>query len=306
MAPGMSIEALEDALAEGELGRARRLVEAADIEDVAEACEWLDALVFSRDEAPEVRGWIPGWLARIAERAATEDPRPAATAALFHSTRQTADALPELAARCAAMWDAWASRLADAPAARAAIARRRPGLTWAELAAAGAEDRAWILGAAPLPFGPNDERENADGRNGYADSDVGTVRAALAALELGPEDLVYDLGSGLGIPCFVGALATPARFCGIEFHAAYVERARRTAHELGLADRVSFIAGDAATAAWPGATRIYMFNPFPAAVLALVAARIAALGPGVRVACFHNELPLTCVGGEGAMRVYTT
>jgi SAM-dependent methyltransferase len=165
----------------------------------------------------------------------------------------------------------------------------------------------WTLGVAPLPFGPSDARERLDGRTGYAHSDPDVVVAALEMLDVGPDDTLYDLGSGLGLPCVVAALCGPATYRGVEVHARYVDRARDTARRLGLAN-VAFFAGDVTTFDWSDGTRFYMFNPFPDGVLQAVAdrlRRIAAHRP-IRIACFHNVLSegFTRIGGDGPIVVY--
>ena len=67
-------------------------------------------------------------------------------------------------------------------------------------------------------------------------------------LRLGPDSRVLDIASGRGGPALVLARAFKCRIDGIEiapeFHAAAVERTAR----VGIADRISFELGDAATA----------------------------------------------------------
>ncbi len=314
---------------------ARRLtdlpLEAAPAERLAaleEACEWLEVTCLAAEVLPEANAWVEPWLARTEALVATLEPSALsfraigeASASVHHAWRAAADHSPALAARCEARWVSWARATSEHPTAQAAAALRSDvrvkGWKYLEVLAAATglaardsvpvdEVMEWILGAAPLPFGPGDEAERRAGRNGYAHTDLEVVVDALSLLQVGPHDTFVDLGSGLGLPCVVAALRGAGACRGIELHAPYVDRSRANAQELGLTN-VEFRVGDVATADWAEGTAFYLFNPFPEPTLRLVAERLRELSARkpIRVACFHTALPgFTQIGGEGKIALY--
>lgn len=107
----------------------------------------------------------------------------------------------------------------------------------------------------------------------------------LARLELGADDVLIDLGSGLGhVPLLVAA-CTPARGVGIEHEAAYVGSARRCARALGLR-RADFVHADARAADLSAGSVFYLYTPFTGDLLAQVLERLRALAArrAIRVA----------------------
>ncbi len=300
---------------------------------VHEACGGIDVIVFASEALDEAKPWAVPWLARVEQLApvllmgvAQGELSLVEVIAgghpLIHTCKMAAERLPELAARFEALWARWVDATAAHPTVRQALALRElvreRGWRFPEVvsqACALAERNGapaaaileWILGSAPFPFGRSDDSENRNGRNGYAHSAADAVGAALAVMDLGPDDIFYDLGSGVGLPCVVAALSSEAACRGVEFHAAYVERARENARQLGLA-RVEFFVGDVATFDWTDGNKFYMFNPFPDDVLRIVTARLLRLASHkpIRIACFHNMLPdgFRRIGGEGKLSVY--
>jgi SAM-dependent methyltransferase len=297
--------------------------------DLCMACEWI--VLHATQEMPETTAWVARWLARAEQLASSVLPALGELSLLQvvegghplnHTCRSTMDLLPELAARCEALWTSWSIATREHPVVRDALALRdqvrERGWRYPELVAhaRGLAERHeialaaildWILGSEPLPLGPSDARERLDGRTGYAHSGPDAVLAALSLLDVGPGDVFYDLGSGLGLPCLVAALGGHATYRGIEFHARYVDRARDNARQLGLT-HVEFLIGDVVASDWSDGTRFYMFNPFPEAVLQVVAARLRQIAAHrqIRIACFHNLLPhgFTRIGGDGPIAVY--
>ncbi|MHA6206104.1 class I SAM-dependent methyltransferase [Dyella soli] len=103
------------------------------------------------------------------------------------------------------------------------------------------------------------------------------------------EDVVIDIGSGLGHVPLLLSICTGARCIGIERERLYVESARRCVRALQLG-RVSFVAGDAREADLSQGTVFYLYTPFAGSILRQVLdklklqagqrdIRIATLGP---------------------------
>lgn len=70
------------------------------------------------------------------------------------------------------------------------------------------------------------------------------VEVMLRLAGVGPDDVVYDLGSGDGRIVVIAAQQFGARGVGIELQPRLVAASRQTAIEGGVADRVRFIEGD--------------------------------------------------------------
>jgi signal transduction histidine kinase len=105
----------------------------------------------------------------------------------------------------------------------------------------------------------------------------------------GRDDVVVDLGSGMGHVPLLVSICTGAQACGIEREEAYVNSARRAAETLCV-DRVTFMAQDARDADMSRGTVFYLYTPFTGDMLRHVldrlrneasqrAIRVATLGP---------------------------
>ncbi|KRA20150.1 methyltransferase domain-containing protein [Lysobacter sp. Root604] len=111
----------------------------------------------------------------------------------------------------------------------------------------------------------------------------------LRRLSLCADDVVLDLGAGLGhVPLLVAA-CTEARAHGVEIEPAYVASAQACAAELGLR-RATFACADARAVDLGQATVFYLYTPFTGAILRQVldaiaqqarsrAIRVCTLGP---------------------------
>jgi hypothetical protein len=97
----------------------------------------------------------------------------------------------------------------------------------------------------------------------------------IARSGLDEQDVLVDLGSGLGQVALVAAICSGARCIGIEWETAYVESARRCAQALHL-DRVGFVQGDARVADFSSGTVFYLYTPFQGAMLREVLGRLQA------------------------------
>lgn len=70
------------------------------------------------------------------------------------------------------------------------------------------------------------------------------VDRMLSLANVGPRDLVYDLGSGDGKIAIMAARRFGARAVGVEFDSDMIERSRAAAQKEGVADRVRFVQAD--------------------------------------------------------------
>jgi SAM-dependent methyltransferase len=77
----------------------------------------------------------------------------------------------------------------------------------------------------------------------YVPTPNNVVDAMMTIADVGPKDLVYDLGSGDG-RIVIAAARRGARGVGIELDPALVAEASRNAKKAGVLDRVQFIEGD--------------------------------------------------------------
>ena len=90
------------------------------------------------------------------------------------------------------------------------------------------------------------------------------VRALLVLAAVGPQDVVYDLGSGDGRIPITAAKEFGARGVGIEIDPALVARAQENARKAGVADRVEFKLGNMYAADVRQATVVTLFlHPEP-------------------------------------------
>jgi tRNA A58 N-methylase Trm61 len=114
---------------------------------------------------------------------------------------------------------------------------------------------------------------------------MAAVRAMLEMANVGPQDLVYDLGSGDGRIPITAAKEFGARGVGIEIDPVLVERARTNAREAGVEDRVEFRLGDMYAADLRPATVVTLFlHPEPN--IKLRPALQSQLAPGARVVSY--------------------
>lgn len=88
------------------------------------------------------------------------------------------------------------------------------------------------------------------------------------------DDVLVDLGSGLGHVCLLGSICTRATSIGIESEAAYVDCARQCARRLNLQDKVTFLHQDAREADFSTGTVFYLYTPFRGSILSVVLRRL--------------------------------
>ncbi len=95
----------------------------------------------------------------------------------------------------------------------------------------------------------------------------------IANCTLSSNDVLVDLGSGLGhVPLLVGILAK-VRTLGVEVQPEYAASAQETAQRLNLSG-VQFVAEDARTAELSSGTVFYLFTPFTGSILTDVLHRL--------------------------------
>lgn len=103
--------------------------------------------------------------------------------------------------------------------------------------------------------------------------------------QVGPGDIVLDLGSGDGRIPITAAKEFGARGVGVEIDPVLVDRANTNARAAGVADRVEFRLGDMYAADLRGATVVTLFlHPKPN--LRLRPRLTTELAPGARVVSY--------------------
>lgn len=110
---------------------------------------------------------------------------------------------------------------------------------------------------------------------GYQPTPARAILALIERTHLRPEDVVYDLGSGLGHVVILVALLGGARAVGIELEPAYSEYAQACARRLNVPG-VEFILGDAREAPLAGGTVYFLYTPFRRSMLQQVLGRLQA------------------------------
>jgi hypothetical protein len=121
---------------------------------------------------------------------------------------------------------------------------------------------------------PAEERERERDMVHYLASPVEVVFEVIA--QLAPDDVLYDLGSGLGkVPLLVGWLAG-VRAKGVELEPAYHRLAAERVEQMGL-DRVQMINADAREVDYADGTVFFLFDPFRGEILDAVMKKIRAV-----------------------------
>ena len=116
----------------------------------------------------------------------------------------------------------------------------------------------------------------------YVPTPTEVVEAMLAAAQVGPGDVVYDLGSGDGRIVIMAAQKYGARGVGIELDRELVNEANRNARAAGVQDRVRFRRGDLFRQDLSPATVVTLVLS-PSVNLRLQSKLLRELRPGTRV-----------------------
>jgi hypothetical protein len=110
---------------------------------------------------------------------------------------------------------------------------------------------------------------------GYQPAGVAPVVHALVEVPVGPEDVLVDLGSGLGKVALLAHLVTGCVARGIEIAPALVRGARAAAARIGA--EVHFTEDDARTSPLDDGTVFFLYLPFSGAALAEMVLRLEAV-----------------------------
>ena len=95
----------------------------------------------------------------------------------------------------------------------------------------------------------------------YKPTPIPVIHRALAMAKVGPEDTVYDLGSGDGRVLESAARMFKARAVGIEINYALVRESRATLRRLGVESQVEVRWGDIFQQDLSPATVVFIFLP---------------------------------------------
>jgi SAM-dependent methyltransferase len=110
---------------------------------------------------------------------------------------------------------------------------------------------------------------------GYHASGVAAIVRAFMEIPLVEDDVLVDLGAGLGKVVLLAALLTGATARGIELQPALVDRARACAARLEI--DVRFTVGDVRDACLDDGTAFFLYLPFTGPVLSAVLERLRAV-----------------------------
>ncbi len=141
--------------------------------------------------------------------------------------------------------------------------------------------------------GPTTDLARHSDNNHYVSIDYWNIRKMVRILKPGPDDVVYDIGAGMGrVVCILARL--PLRRCvGVELFEPLCQKARKNAERLrGRKSRIDIICADATTADMADGTIYFLFNPFGPETLSDTMENIrrsVAINPrSVRIAYYNS------------------
>jgi SAM-dependent methyltransferase len=123
----------------------------------------------------------------------------------------------------------------------------------------------------------------------YVPTPQAAVDAMLALAEVGPGDMVYDLGSGDGRIPITAAVRHGARGLGVEINPRLVREARAAARAAGVTDRVRFREADLFRMRFRKATVVTLYL-LPELNLRLKPRLLADLAPGARIVSYSFDM----------------
>lgn len=124
-----------------------------------------------------------------------------------------------------------------------------------------------------------------DGMVFYQPTPARHIFHLLRLVNLTANDVLIDLGSGLGHVPLLASVCTDARCVGIEREEPYVRTARACAEQLNLA-RATFLCYDARNADLSAGTVFYLYTPFTGPILGEVLRRLKEKNTEFRVCTF--------------------
>ncbi len=133
-------------------------------------------------------------------------------------------------------------------------------------------------------------REDAADLAPYVPTPPEVVARMLEIGEVGPDDVVYDLGCGDGRMVIAAAKTRDARGVGIELDEALLEECRASADKEGVGRRVRFLRLDATKARLTEATVLLLYL-LPESLETLEPVFERDLGPGVRIVSHDYKIP---------------
>lgn len=148
----------------------------------------------------------------------------------------------------------------------------------------------FVDGVLRIDVLPREQREPDPEMVLYQPTPARIVVDLLQRLRLGPDDVFYDLGSGVGRVTILVALLSDARARGVEYETAYADYAQRRVKDLEL-PRSTFINADARDVNYADGTVFFLYTPFKGKILQRVLAllrhearnrriRVCTYGPG--------------------------
>ncbi|HEX7814799.1 hypothetical protein [Dyella sp.] len=195
----------------------------------------------------------------------------------------------------AAAWQPWSSPATDTS----------PGYDYRD---------ALVSGVLRLPEPQGEIAALAPGMVFYQPTPARRIFDLLALCPLRADDVLVDLGAGLGHVSMLTAACSAAASIGIEHEAAYVESARAAAQALRL-ERARFVVGDLNELALGGGTVFYLYTPVTGSLLqALIERlrqeasqrpiRVASLGPCTAVLADAPGFHPLCIEGEHRVALF--
>jgi hypothetical protein len=148
----------------------------------------------------------------------------------------------------------------------------------------------------------------------YQPTPVRHILHLIAAAAVAKNDVLVDLGSGLGHVPLLVSMMTGAESLGVEVQPAYVASARKCAQSLRFS-RVQFVAQDARDADLSRGTIFYLYSPFKGSILADVLSalrresmrrsiKICSLGPCTQRVSNETWLKVSALSDTGRISVF--
>ncbi len=131
----------------------------------------------------------------------------------------------------------------------------------------------FVNGLFGIDTEPEETRALRPGMIGYQATPARFVLDLVERIPLGPDDVVFDLGSGLGRVAMMVGLLSEAEVRGIEYDPGHCAYARQCAQLLPV-PRVHFINADAREALLADGTVFFMYTPFRGDLLQTVLERL--------------------------------